>query len=73
MRPILLVLAAATASAQVGIEPDFHQQRGGPISISVAPGTRTETAITGLPYSGNRTSEQTLSDGTHMWQLTGQS
>jgi hypothetical protein len=68
MRPILLVLAAATASAQVGIKPDFQQWRGGPISISVTPGTRTETAITALPYSGNRTSEQTLSDGTHMWQ-----
>jgi hypothetical protein len=68
MRTILLVLAAAAASAQVGIKPDFHQPRGGPISISVTPGTGTETAITGLPYSGNRTSERTLSDVTHISQ-----
>ena len=40
----------------------------GPTTINVTLDTRAATAITGLPYSGDRTSERILSDGTHLSQ-----
>jgi hypothetical protein len=66
MRLILILFAAALASAQVGIERSFRAD--GPATIKITPGSRSITAITGLPYSGDRTSERILSDGTRMSQ-----
>src|ERR1700722_7970415 len=63
---VLLLFVAALASAQVGIMRSSSP--GGAIAIKVTPGSRSETAITGLPYSGDRTSERILSDGTQMSQ-----
>jgi hypothetical protein len=63
---ILILFVAAVASAQVGIERSFRAD--GPATIKITPGSRSITAITGLPYSGDRTSERTLPDGTHMSQ-----
>lgn len=63
---IPLLFVAALASAQVRINPSFRTD--GPITINVTPGAGSSTAITGLPYSGERTSERILSDGTQMSQ-----
>jgi hypothetical protein len=63
---VLLVLAAVLGSAQVKIMPSFRPNA--PIVIDITPSTNSATAITGLPYSGDRLSERTLSDGTHMSQ-----
>jgi len=66
MRFILILFAAALASAQVRITSASRPE--GPTTINVTLDTRSLTAITGLPYSGDRTSERILSDGTHMSQ-----
>jgi hypothetical protein len=63
---IPLLFVAALASAQVGIMRSSSPD--GAITIKVTPGARSATAITGLPYSGDRTSERILSDGTQMSQ-----
>ena len=63
---ILLLLAAALASAQVQITS--ASRPAGPTTINVTLDMRSGTAITGLPYSADRTSERILSDGTHMSQ-----
>jgi hypothetical protein len=65
---ILILLAAAAASAQVRIVPSSRPD--GPTTINVTLETRAPNAITGLPYSGDRTSERILSDGTRMSQST---
>lgn len=66
MALILLLLAAAMAAAQVQITPSFSSN--GPVTISVTPVSRGAAAITGAPYSGDRTSERILSDNTRMSQ-----
>jgi hypothetical protein len=66
MALILILLAASLASAQVRIMPSFRS--GGPATIKITPSAPSASAITGLPYSGDRTSERTLSDGTRMSQ-----
>ena len=66
MRVILILFAAALASAQVRITSASRPE--GPTTINITLDTRAVTAITGLPYSGDRTSERILSDGTHLSQ-----
>jgi hypothetical protein len=66
MRLILILFTAALASAQVRITSTSRPE--GPTTINVTLDTRSATAITGLPYSGDRTSERILSDGTRMSQ-----
>ena len=66
MRLILILFAAVLASAQVRITSASRPE--GPTAINVTLDARSMTAITGLPYSGDRTSERILSDGTHMSQ-----
>ena len=68
MRLILILLTVAVASAQVRITSASRPE--GPTTINVTVDNHSVTAITGLPYSSDRTSERILSDGTHMSQST---
>ncbi len=61
---VLILVAASLVSAQVSMRPSFSPN--GPVTIRIIPGALSPTAITGLPYSGDRISERTLSDGTRM-------
>jgi hypothetical protein len=61
-----LAFVVVSAPAQVRITPSFRANA--PISITVTPEARLARAIADLPYSGDRTSERILSDGTHMSQ-----
>ncbi len=61
---LTLLFAAEMASGQARIMPTFRSNV--PASITVTPGERYPAAITDLPYSGDRVTEKTLSDGTHM-------
>ncbi len=63
---ILILVAASLVCAQVSMRPSFNPN--GPVTIRIIPGALSPTAITGLPYSGDRSSERTLSDGTRMSQ-----
>ena len=56
-----------SAPAQVRITPSSFRANA-QISITVTPEARLAPAIVDLPYSGDRTSERILSDGTHMSQ-----
>ncbi len=62
-----IAFVVGSASAQVRITPSFRGPNA-PIAITVTPETRLARAITDLPYSGDRTDERILSDGTHMSQ-----
>lgn len=66
MARIFLLFVALSASAQVAITPSFKSS--GPVTITVSPGSPGKIAITGWPYSGDRTRETILADNTHLSQ-----